>query len=124
MQYLGVHDTDSTTISTQDLATHAFVNLTTNDAESYIVRHSRQPAQDFPPLHEDGHDDLQDLNVWEQAYPLLFPYGEGGLEHQRLVSLSLQEHIRWALRYHDGRFRVHPTFAFMGFGILQCRQAL
>jgi hypothetical protein len=40
----------------------------------------------------------------------------------RLVDLS--EHVKWALRYHDRRFRTHETFPFYAFGILQRRQAL
>jgi len=58
------------------------------------------------------------------AYPLLFPYGTGGTESPGLRHLSFEEHIRWCLAYHDRRFRVHPTFIFTAFGVLQKRKAL
>ena len=46
------------------------------------------------------------------------------MERRCAVPLSLQEHVCWALQYSDCQFRVHPTFAFMAFGILQRCQAL
>ena len=117
-------DTDSTQIAAQDLASEALRNLTLASDEQYAIRYGCVPARDFPPQMTDGADLGTQLNIWEEAFPALFPFGEGGLERRRPVWLSLQEHVRWALQHCSRRFRTHPTFAFMAFGILQRRQAL
>ena len=57
-------------------------------------------------------------------YPVLFPYSTGGLESPGARHLSFDEHVRWCLMYYDRRFRLHPTFIFTAFGILQKRKAL
>ena len=124
LQFLGVHDMEATQISVADTASQALANLCSTDQESYAVRYSQWPAQDFPPWHEDLQEDELEENIWEQAYPLLFPYGEGGLERQHTIPLSLSNHVQWCLQYHDAWFQRHPTFAFMAFSILQWRQAL
>lgn len=95
------------------------VNLWSQGKEGgYVVQHSQNAVSDFPVDGEDSE------NFWEKAYPLLFPYGRGGLEKNRQTRLSLAEHAKWALEYFDGCFQVHPTFSFLAFGILQRRQAL
>jgi len=119
-----MHNTECTNISVQELAAEALSNLAPAEPEQYVVRHSYHAARDFPPLAENVPDPEQEPNIWEQSYPVLFPYGEGGLERCHAQPLSLQDHVKWALQYHDCRFRTHPTFAFMAFGILQRRQAL
>ncbi|KAH9943739.1 hypothetical protein B0H21DRAFT_823608 [Amylocystis lapponica] len=63
-------------------------------------------------------------NFWEKAYPVLFPYGVGGIERDRAVNVPFLEHVQWLLQYHDRRFRTHPTFTFLACGIQQRRQAL
>jgi hypothetical protein len=63
-------------------------------------------------------------NYFERAFPCLFPYGVGGLEADRQVEVDFRDHIKWALDYHDCRFRRHETFPFVAFGIVQRRQAL
>lgn len=90
----------------------------------YAVRHGA-PVNTFgqPPKGQ-GPADPNRRNYWESAFPLLFPCGVGGIESDRPVQLSLTEHVRWALRYHDRRFRHHNSFIFVAFGILQRRQAL
>jgi hypothetical protein len=40
------------------------------------------------------------------------------------VPVSFREHVKWALQYHDRRFRRHKTFPFIAFGIEQHREAL
>ncbi|KAF9239984.1 hypothetical protein BU15DRAFT_24500, partial [Melanogaster broomeanus] len=94
----------------------------------YAVRHGTQPVSDFATVGEtDGERD----NLFEKAFPCLFPYGHGGVESLRTKGLDFAEHARWMLRYHDRRFRTHETFwhsrntfPFVIFGILQRRQAL
>lgn len=90
----------------------------------YAIRHGRQPVSDFPPREGDTEDAMDRPNFFEKAFPCLYPYGWGGLESRRPVSLDFPEHIRWSLQYWDRRFRKHETFPFIVFGISQRRQAL
>jgi hypothetical protein len=50
--------------------------------------------------------------------------GTGGIEAVREVVVDFRDHIQWALKYFDRRFRRHETFSFVAFGIQQRRQAL
>lgn len=95
--------------------------LNTGPTESsYAIRHGSQPVPDFAAVRE--RERLG--NLFEQAFPSLFPYGEGGIECQRLRGVNMVEHVQWALRFHDRRFRTHETFLFVAFGLIQRRQAL
>jgi hypothetical protein len=67
---------------------------------------------------------VDDGNLFEKAYPYLYPYGVGGIEGDQPSPLDFQKHIRWALEYHDRRFRTDPIFPFHAFNISQRRQAL
>ena len=102
------------------------VNLWKDGHEGgYAVRHGRQPVSDFPPRESgDSECPADQPNFFEKAFPCLYPYGRGGLESQRPVSLDFPEHIRWSLQYFDRRFRKHETFPFITFGISQRRQVL
>ncbi len=102
----------------------------------YSVRHGRHPVRDLPPQRmaaahgEAGaRDDIElvdeeALNYFERAFPGLFPYGCGGIEADRMKHVDFSSHVRWALQYHDRRFRRHETFPFVAFGIKQKREAL
>ena len=129
LQLSGSVDTDMTTATSNELMMSGLANLWEEGQEGgYAVRHGRQPVRDFgrrlpgevasTSLEEDHH------NFFEKAFPCLFPYGEGGLEGRQEVKVDFTEHIRWALRYHDRRFRRHETFPFVAFGIQQRRQSL
>ena len=121
----GVVDTDLTSLSSEELLKWGLVNLWSEGKEgSYAVRHGSRPVNDFgrPRLGEAV--DPNRLNFYERAYPCLFPYGHGGIEADQPVQMDFGEHIRWALQYHDKRFRRHETFPFVSFGIQQRRQAL
>jgi hypothetical protein len=56
------------------------------------------------------------------AFPVLYPYTEGGIETDRPIPVSYAEHARWALQYWDKRFRTDLHFVFQVFGVLQKRQ--
>lgn len=95
----------------------------------YSVRHGRRPVNDFGRLRQDLSDhntniDLDKPNFFEKAYPILFPYGRGGIEADQESPMKFSDHIKWALQYFDRRFRKHETFPFVAFGISQRRNAL
>ena len=114
-------------LSATDLMTWGLSNMWNEEDEGfYLIRHGSKAVQDVG-LHHVNSENLngnRDDNFWEKAFPCLFPYGRGGMESKRPVDISFQEHVRWALRYHDRRFCVHETFAFLCFGILQKCEAL
>ncbi|KAJ3730301.1 hypothetical protein C8R42DRAFT_693122 [Lentinula raphanica] len=90
------------------------------DEGAYAVRHGKDAVNDFgQPRKGDNWN-----KFFEKAFPLLFPNGRGGLECFHPNPIDFGDQIKWALRYHDGRFRRHETFSFTAFGILQRRQAL
>ncbi|KAI4527078.1 hypothetical protein K523DRAFT_251823, partial [Schizophyllum commune Tattone D] len=100
---------------------------------AYIVRHGGRPVNDFGyrstraqgPVGAAILDESQAMdNIWEMSYPFLFPYGCGGLEKKRRVPVPVTSHMRWCLRFRDGRFRRQETFSFVAFAMLQKREAL
>jgi len=121
VQAVGIEDNDLSTVSPEELLLNALSNADFTEP-AYDVRHSRQPVSDFGAPRGDYPE--PERNPMAAAYPLLFPYGCGGTEGPGTRHLSYEEHVRWCLAYYDRRFRVHPTFIFAAFGILQKRKAL
>jgi hypothetical protein len=127
LQVSGGVDTDLTTLSTNELVTSALSNLSTDEECRYLVRHGRKPVVDFgrPQRKKTNVEEFTDQqNLFEKAFPCLYPYGMGGIEGNQPVTVDFSEHIRWSLQHWDRRFRRHETFPFLAFGILQRRQAL
>ncbi|KAI9057349.1 hypothetical protein FKP32DRAFT_1615465 [Trametes sanguinea] len=116
MQVTGTVDTDLSKLSASKLMLWGLTNLWSSGREGgYAVRHGNRPSSDFPPLRTEADDNGENArNYFERAFPVLFPYGTGGIEGRQ----------QWALRYHDRRFRLHETFPFVAFAIEQKRQAL
>ena len=107
-------------LSANEMMMWALSNLWEKGQEGgYAVHHGRQPVRDFPDHHIGNEADPNQTNFFEKAFPCLFPYGFGGIEAEREVTVPFTEHIRWALQYHDRRFRKHETFPFVAFGIGQ-----
>jgi hypothetical protein len=90
----------------------------------YAVRHGGF-AQDFGRLPS-SNDQIEYAkeNPSVYTFPVLFPYGLGGLEAKRRVAVSFSEHIQWCLQHHDPRFRTHKMLPYWAFSILQKRPAL
>ncbi|KAJ8590086.1 hypothetical protein M405DRAFT_689170, partial [Rhizopogon salebrosus TDB-379] len=126
LQATGTIDTDLTNISGHELMSWGLHNLWANGTEGeYAVKHGSNPVRDFRQPKDTAQADIHGpLNLFERAFPCLFPYGHGGMEGRQGRLVDLSEHVKWALRYHDRRFRTHETFPFYAFGILQRRQAL
>ncbi|THH07769.1 hypothetical protein EW146_g9213 [Bondarzewia mesenterica] len=84
LQYLGVHDTDLAGTRSSDLMLWGLSNLSGGSQEGpYAVRHGQYPVRDFDGGRPEGSINADDINIWEKAYPVLFPYGTGGLEAVR-----------------------------------------
>nr|VWO93936.1 Vacuolar protein sorting-associated protein 4 [Ganoderma boninense] len=111
-------DMDLTKLTANDLMMWGLSNLWKSGEEGgYAARHGRTPVNEF------GRENPE-ANLFERAFPCLFPYGVGGIEGAQTIPVDFREHIQWALQYHDRRFSTHESFAFVAFGILQRRQAL
>ena len=122
LQLSGAVDVDMAALSTDELEAHALNNTWRDGVEwGYLVRHGSRPQNEFG--RDRGQHAHQD-NLFERAFPVLYPYGVGGIEGDQRNPLEFVKHVRWSLQYHDRRFRTHPTFAFMAFGILQKREAM
>ena len=68
----------------------------------YAVRHGRQPVNDFHNRGQPGDDtenraDLKLPNFFEQAFPILYPYGEGGIEGNQGTPIDFSKHVKWSL---------------------------
>lgn len=120
----GLLDMDMTEITASETTIRAMMNLWNKDEEGpYAIRHGYRPVSDFPDQSA-SHDGNHGSNVYEKAFPCLYPYGHRGIEAQRAVPIDFRDHIEWSLQYFDRRFRKHETFPFFVFGILQRREAL
>ncbi|GJE99317.1 hypothetical protein PsYK624_155710 [Phanerochaete sordida] len=129
----GSIDADLSSVTAVELMRWGLENMWTDDHEGgYAVRHGTRPVRDFGPgasLRSGTVTDAESVepdaeNFFEKAFPCLFPYGCGGMEAVRRVSVDFRQHVRWALQYHDRRFRKHETFPFVTFGMIQRREGL
>ena len=121
----GSVDIDLTSLSAKELMAWGLSNLWQEGGEgTYAVRHGKRAVNDFGRPRPGEEVDMDRPNFFEKAFPCLFPYGCGGIEADRPIDISFIAHVRWALAYHDRRFRRHETFPFVSFGIIQWRQAL
>ena len=74
--------------------------------------------------HSSQFSQSQHRNPLMAAYPVLWPYVEGGIEGDRPQNVSFNDHVQWALQYYDRRFRIHHFFPFVAFGIEQKHMVL
>ncbi|OCH88801.1 hypothetical protein OBBRIDRAFT_813456 [Obba rivulosa] len=120
----GSVDLDLTRMTASELMQSGLFNLWQDGQEGgYAIRHGSQPIRDFSMRELDGEEQTVG-NVFERAFPCLFPYGVGGIERLKSTPVDFHTHVRWCMQYYDRRFRRHESFAFYSFGISQRRQAL
>jgi len=91
-------DMELSRVSTSELMNYALANIFDASKEgSYAVRHSMQPINDF----SENARQTGNMNPLAAAFPILFPYGFGGIEAERQTKVNLRDHARWALQYYD-----------------------
>ncbi|KAF7293576.1 ATP-dependent DNA helicase [Mycena indigotica] len=105
LQPHGAVDISADSINSEELFCAAVNNLAPEEIRKYAVRPGEQRV------------DHQTQNHLLGTFPLLFPYGLGGIEVDRQDKVSYEEHVRWALQYDDGRFRKDLYFMFQAFGV-------
>ena len=77
LQFLGVSDTEQDTISLDEHMKYALANMD-DKKEGYIVRHRARLISEFGTSLQNHDSPLR--NPLAAAYPVLFPYGIGGIE--------------------------------------------
>ena len=115
-------DMDLHDVSANDMMQWALANV--GGEPAYAVRHGNEPVSTFGVSRNCTMHPYDVSNFFEKAFPCLFPYGRGGLEAPHDTSVGFREHIRWALQYHDRRFRTHELFPLVAFAISQRREAM
>ncbi|KAF7294856.1 ATP-dependent DNA helicase [Mycena indigotica] len=126
LQIHGVVDVGGENIPDATLFAHAVENaIPANFAQDYGIRKGNAFVNEFARYDEnkerfDGGP--ANPNHLLGAFPILFPYGYGGLEVDRKIKVTYEEHVRWALQHASGRFRRHTSFIFQVFGVLWKRQ--
>jgi hypothetical protein len=126
LQSLGVIDVDASSVSDSDVLAHALANVSVEEkSRSFAVKRSSSFVNEYGRCDKDGNPvdgGIEDPNHLMAAFPVLFPYGKGGLEVDRKRKVPYESHVRWALQYADRRFRKDLSFIFQVFGVIQKRQ--
>lgn len=107
----GVVDAEGVSITDSDFMSHALNNTGKSDAVKLNIQRGNIPVNEYARrdavTNELSKGTTEDPNHILGCYPVLFPYGEGGLETNRPIKVSYEAHVRWCLEYHDKRFVVH-----------------
>ena len=121
LNFLGVVDVAASNVQENDLLSQALANVSQADKSlGWAVKHSGDCVNEYPRIDADGsrcHGSTENPNHLLGSFPCLFPYGLGGFEVDRPISISYDAHARWALRYEDKRFRKDYHFMFQVFGV-------
>ena len=120
-------DVDGIEVMDTEVMAHALANCSQLiQEEDYMIRRGSTFMNEYArvdPLTGQRNDGSPgDPNHLLGTFPTLFPFGQGGFEIERRVSVPYKVHVRWALRYEDRRFRKDPHFPFQVFGVCQKRQ--
>ena len=98
LQFLGVTDINLNHISLDEWMKFTLANM--QDSEGgYIVRHGLQPLSKFRTGYRDQPNPKR--NHLATAFPVLFPYRIGGIKGRQECTIGFDEHVQWALQYHD-----------------------
>ncbi|KAF9494035.1 hypothetical protein BDN71DRAFT_1508087 [Pleurotus eryngii] len=130
LQSLGMVDTETTGLSDSQLLVAALKNTGEQlvHYEEAKIKHGTAMVNEYPRVHADM--GLRYIGPQESpnhllgAFPVNFPYGQGGFEVHHKRAVSYQKHVQWALLYADKRFRRDLQFIFQTFGVLLKRQIL
>jgi hypothetical protein len=124
IQANGVIDASATDLSDRNVFAHAVTN--TVGTNSFLVRRGSDFVNEYPRVDPNSDQrckgDYDNPNHLLGAFPVLFPYGMGGFEVDRLKTVTYEAHAKWCLAYDDGRFRKDLHFVFHVFGVLQKRK--
>lgn len=108
------------------LSNCASVEALTRESEDFVIRRGSAFVNEYPRydpiLGERCDGGPSNPNHLLGTFPTLFPYGRGGFETKRTTDVPYEKHSRWAMKYHDKRFRKDLHFPFQIFGVIQKRE--
>ncbi|KAJ7081407.1 hypothetical protein B0H15DRAFT_924257 [Mycena belliarum] len=114
LQAHGVVDVQADGVPDNDILAHGLSNATRPGVQKdFFIRKSSAFVNEYPRLDEEGQRSdggPANPNHMLGAFPVLFPYGMGGLEVKREQDVPYEAHVRWALQYADA------------FGVVQKRE--
>ena len=106
MNATGMIDMEGSSVHTSDQMDSAIQSL----QGTLYVPHGSIPLSEY-----------NNPELWIGAYPWLFPYGKGGPEITRKVTVSLKAYIKHVLLLADRKFARDSALPFHAFNILQKR---
>ncbi|KAJ3562467.1 hypothetical protein NP233_g9554 [Leucocoprinus birnbaumii] len=121
-------DASATGLTDADLTSAAMANTASRSTSQtqYRIHRGRQFVNEYPHIHPDTgkryEGEPSNPNHILGAFPMLFPYGLGGIETDREVKVPYEAHVRWALDYTDRRFCHSHYFIPLVFGVIRKRQ--
>jgi hypothetical protein len=65
-----------------------------------------------------------DPSFWVQSFCDLFPFGRGGLDEKRAVTIGLEEFVRYCLRLSSRAFAQHNSFLHVAFDVIARHRAM
>jgi hypothetical protein len=108
----GVIDFKGATISGHSTTASALFNLLQprkpNDQPDLIIPRGTGYVNDYDNPH-----------LFPGMFPTLFPFGTGGIEAERPIPISFQEHANYLLSLHDPLFKHHRFFLFVALSIIK-----
>ena len=99
LQLSGSFDTGVSSLSSESLMSTAMINacLDNDDETAYLIQYGSKPLRDFgqpsKSQAEAGTANDDEGNLFERAYPCLYPYGVGGIEGKQLSPLDFRAHV-------------------------------
>jgi hypothetical protein len=125
LQAHGVVDVHGDSVPDSELMAHALSNVGSVVQKDFLIRKgsafiNKYPQRDEHKQRFDGGP--ENPNHMLGAFPVLFPYGKGGIEVDREDDVGYKTHVRWALEYAEPRFRKDFYFIFQAFRVVQKRQ--
>jgi len=124
----GILHVDNIPVSERErtlLSIEQFVSGSTNKRENDVEAESSL-SQQVPtirmPHSNKPLSEFQNKELFPASFPVLFPYGVGGFDDSK--ELSLAKYAKHLMRHRDVKFRQHRSFLFVLFNILQRREVL
>jgi hypothetical protein len=102
-------------------------NASARELTAAALKHVRRKKEGFVVLPHDARfaNEFDNPALFPSCYPTLFPYGVAGFEESsRNFTVGFHSHVKHLLSLGDERFRVHQSFLFTAFNILQRRDML
>ncbi|KAE8246482.1 hypothetical protein A4X13_0g5770 [Tilletia indica] len=110
LEHHGLLDVNGVTVPAHIRAATALANATRTERPDLIIKHGSAFIQDY-----------NNPSLFPGLFPTLFPWGTGGFESDRAVSLSFDRQAAHLLDLCDGAFRQHWLYIFVVGNIKQRR---